>query len=163
MMYSPLEHCPKDDMLVEDIGDVICAMQTVPIITPPSRSSPLKRKTFFGESAEYSSDSEEVSEVLRRIKKIKFPVYITVKTLNGKILELDLDSNDSVHRLKEVLNEVEGIPTYHQKLIFNGKLITENQTLRTCGIQNGSVVYLIVALPHKFGYSGISSEHRLTS
>jgi len=145
------------DMMVEETTDDVCAMQTVPILPYPS---PLKRKSFICDGSGEYSDSEEVSEVLRRIKKIKFPVFITIRTLNGRVIEMDLDSNDSVERVKENLEELEGIPVHQQKLIFNGKQIQNDKTVNSYGIENGSVIFLVIALPHKHGYSGISSEHR---
>jgi len=123
------------------------------IATPPY---PLKRKSCSADSSNDVYDS-----VLRQIKKIKFPLYIKVKALNGTVIEMDIDSNDSVGILKDVIWEREGIPKQQQKLIFNGKQINDDsQAVNSFGVTDGSVIYLVIALPHKQGYSGISSEHR---
>ena len=50
--------------------------------------SPFKRKTNPA-----CEETQEVYEVLRRIKKIKFPLCLNIKTLNGKLIEVDIDSN----------------------------------------------------------------------
>ena len=145
------------DMAVDDVEEEeFYQMQTTSTIFHVSSTSyPLKRKCCKDE------DSEEVYEVLRGIKKIKFPVNIKVKTLNGRLIEVDLDANDTVDKIKLILLEREGIPIHKQKLIFNGKQVTEGELISSCGIINGSVVFLVIALPHKNGYSGISFEHRI--
>jgi hypothetical protein len=58
--------------------------------------SPQKRKINREGSDDDSND--DVGEVVRKIKRIKFPVYITVKTLNGRSIYMDLDSNDTILR-----------------------------------------------------------------
>jgi len=74
---------------------------------------------------------------------------------------MDIDSNDSVDILKDEIWEREGIPKQQQKLIFNGKQINDDsQTVNSFGVTDGSVIYLVIAIPHKQGYSGISCEHR---
>ncbi len=74
---------------------------------------------------------------------------------------MDIDLNDTVERLKEILENLEGIPKSQQRLIFEGKQVTEdNITLQAHGILNGSRIFLIVAIPHQRGYSGVSHEHR---
>jgi hypothetical protein len=117
---------------------------------------PVKRKITFEED-----DSEDVFEVVSRIKRIKFPVYILFKTLNGRSFVLDFDSNDTLEVMKELIAEHEGIPSDHQRLIFNGQQMQElNRPVRSYGVSDGSTIYLLLALPHRRGFSGISAEHR---
>lgn len=119
--------------------------------------SPLKRKNC-------SDSSNDVCEVVRRIKKFKFPVYITIKTLTGRTIDLDIDSNLTIAHLKELLALREGIPQQQQRLVFDGKQINdENFSLQSFGIIDGSVIYLVLALPNTKGYSGVSSQHRVNS
>jgi len=118
----------------------------------------LKRKCQFDA---YDS-GEDVFEVVTRIKRIKFPVYIVFKTLNGRCFSLDLDSNDTVETLKEILASMEGIPAQQQKLIFNGQQMREgNKSIHSYGVSDGSVIYIVLALPHRRGFSGISAQHRV--
>lgn len=104
--------------------------------------------------------SNDVNEVLQRIKKIKFPIYIQIQTLNGRTIDLDVDSNETVAAVKAIVSEREGIPLMQQRLLYKGKQISDSQTIYSCGIEQGSVIYLIVALPHRSGVTGISREHR---
>jgi len=41
-----------------------------------------------------------------------------VKTLTGKEIEIDIESDDTVSRIKERVEEKEGIPPPQQRLIF---------------------------------------------
>ena len=48
-------------------------------------------------------------------------MLIKVKTLTGKEIELDIEPGDKVSRIKERVEEKEGIPPPQQRLIFGGK------------------------------------------
>jgi ubiquitin-like protein Nedd8 len=43
-----------------------------------------------------------------------------VKTLTGKEIEIDIEPNDTVKRIKERVQEKEGIPPEQQRLIYSG-------------------------------------------
>ncbi len=159
----------------DDLAEEFLPLQIQPqplILTTnqqPPDGNPLKRKNTPFQTASSSSGEEmeddlgsssDVKEVVRRIKKIKFPLYIHLKTLNGRIIDLDLDYNDRISRVKDIVQEKEGIPSHQQKLIFLGKTLDNQRTIKSCGVYNGSTIYLIIALPHRNGYSGVSSEHR---
>lgn len=44
-----------------------------------------------------------------------------IKTLTGKEIEIDIEPTDKVERIKERVEEKEGIPPQQQRLIFSGK------------------------------------------
>ena len=48
-------------------------------------------------------------------------MLIKVKTLTGKEIEIDIEPTDRVERIKERVEEKEGIPPPQQRLIFSGK------------------------------------------
>ncbi|XP_014218750.1 NEDD8 isoform X2 [Copidosoma floridanum] len=50
-------------------------------------------------------------------------MLIKVKTLTGKEIEIDIEPTDKVERIKERVEEKEGIPPQQQRLIFSGKQI----------------------------------------
>ena len=51
-------------------------------------------------------------------------MLIKVKTLTGKEIEIDIEPSDKVERIKERVEEKEGIPPPQQRLIFSGKQVT---------------------------------------
>lgn len=50
-------------------------------------------------------------------------MLIKVKTLTGKEIEIDIEPSDKVERIKERVEEKEGIPPPQQRLIFSGKQV----------------------------------------
>ena len=50
-------------------------------------------------------------------------MLIKVKTLTGKEIEIDIEPTDKVERIKERVEEKEGIPPPQQRLIFSGKQV----------------------------------------
>ncbi|GJD07255.1 Carbamoyl-phosphate synthase large chain [Galdieria sulphuraria] len=57
-------------------------------------------------------------------------MLVKVKTLTGKEIEIDIEPGDKIERIKERVEEKEGIPPAQQRLIFGG----------------GSVLHLVLAL-----------------
>lgn len=47
--------------------------------------------------------------------------FCILQTLTGKEIEIDIEPTDKVERIKERVEEKEGIPPQQQRLIFSGK------------------------------------------
>lgn len=71
---------------------------------------------------------------------------IKVKTLTGKEIEIDIEPTDTIARIKERVEEREGIPPVQQRLIFAGKQMSDDRTAREFNIEGGSVLHLVLAL-----------------
>ncbi|XP_054667892.1 NEDD8-like [Grus americana] len=71
-------------------------------------------------------------------------MLIKVKTLSGKELEINIDK---VERIKELVEEKEGIPPQQQRLTYGGKHMNDKKTVANYKIQHGSVLHLVPALP----------------
>lgn len=56
-------------------------------------------------------------------------MFIKVKTLTGKEIEVELQENDLIFHIKELLEQKEGIPPSQQRLIFQGKQMYVSRTL----------------------------------
>lgn len=69
-------------------------------------------------------------------------MLIKVKTLTGKEIELDIDPSDKVIRIKERMEEKEGIPPIQQRLIFGGKQMSDERTASEYNLEGGSVLHL---------------------
>lgn len=73
-------------------------------------------------------------------------MMIKVKTLTGKEIEIDIEPTDTIARIKERVEEREGIPPVQQRLIFAGKQMSDDRTAREFNIEGGSVLHLVLAL-----------------
>lgn len=73
-------------------------------------------------------------------------MLIKVKTLTGKEIEINIEADDLVKRIKEKVEEKEGIPPAQQRLIFSGKQMNDDKTTESYRIQGGSVLHLVLAL-----------------
>ena len=62
---------------------------------------------------------------------------IKVKTLTGKEIEIDIELTDTVERIKERVEEKEGIPPPQQRLIFGGKQMADDKNVAR--VQNQAV------------------------
>uniref|UniRef100_A0A9L0IC78 Ubiquitin-like protein NEDD8 n=1 Tax=Equus asinus TaxID=9793 RepID=A0A9L0IC78_EQUAS len=73
--------------------------------------------------------------------------YIFIRnTLTGKEIEIDIEPTDKVERIKERVEEKEGIPPQQQRLIYSGKQMNDEKTAADYKILGGSVLHLVLAL-----------------
>ncbi|KAJ7592982.1 ubiquitin-related domain-containing protein [Mycena floridula] len=73
-------------------------------------------------------------------------MLIKVKTLTGKEIELDIDQDDKITRIKEKVEEQSGVPPPQQRLIFGGRQLQDDKTAKEVNIITGSVLHLVLAL-----------------
>ncbi|EEC19348.1 ubiquitin, putative, partial [Ixodes scapularis] len=61
-------------------------------------------------------------------------------------IEIDIEPTDKVERIKERVEEKEGIPPAQQRLIFSGKQMNDDKTAADYKVTGGSVLHLVLAL-----------------
>uniref|UniRef100_A0A3Q2HYF4 Ubiquitin-like protein NEDD8 n=6 Tax=Boreoeutheria TaxID=1437010 RepID=A0A3Q2HYF4_HORSE len=72
--------------------------------------------------------------------------FASKQTLTGKEIEIDIEPTDKVERIKERVEEKEGIPPQQQRLIYSGKQMNDEKTAADYKILGGSVLHLVLAL-----------------
>ena len=69
-------------------------------------------------------------------------IQITVKIMNGKQIDLIVQPDDTISKVKTLIQEKEGILPDQQRLTFNNQELDENKTLAEYNIKNKSVLEL---------------------
>ncbi|KAG4090394.1 CBN-NED-8 protein [Neocallimastix lanati (nom. inval.)] len=73
-------------------------------------------------------------------------MLIKIKTLTGKEIDIDIEPSDQIARIKERIEEKEGIPPPQQRLIFSGKQMDDTKSAEDYKITGGAVLHLVLAL-----------------
>ncbi|CAN6674617.1 NEDD8-like protein Rub1p [Trichomonascus vanleenenianus] len=73
-------------------------------------------------------------------------MLVKVKTLTGKEIDMEIEQTDKIARLKERVEELEGIPPSQQRLIYTGKQMDDDQTVAFYKLEAGSQIHLVLAL-----------------
>jgi ubiquitin C len=90
---------------------------------------------------------EEISNWIREPTMVLDVVRICVVTLTGKIIWLDIPNTDiTVHDVKIMVQDREGIPPDQQRLIFAKRQLEDGRTLSDYQVSNGSTLHMILRL-----------------
>jgi hypothetical protein len=70
--------------------------------------------------------------------KVHIKRISTITTLD------DVDPSDTIHAIKQKIQEKNGIPTYQQVFVFGGKQLDNKNTLYDYSVKSGDTITLVV-------------------
>jgi ubiquitin len=71
-------------------------------------------------------------------------IQIFVKSINGKSRTLNVQPTDTIARMKQIIQDKEGIAPEEQRLIFAGKNLDDTKTVADYNLQSESTVHLVL-------------------
>jgi len=73
-------------------------------------------------------------------------MQITISTQTGKKLSLEVEESDTVLKVKQKIEESEGIPADQQRLIHESTLLNDERSLSYYDIKKDATLRLILSL-----------------
>lgn len=73
-------------------------------------------------------------------------MQIHIKKLDGQKEEFNLESSDTVMKVKEMLSEKTGVHKDQIRLIFKGKPMVDDKTLAEQAVTAGATVHMIMQM-----------------
>jgi ubiquitin-like protein Nedd8 len=73
-------------------------------------------------------------------------MQIKIKSLTGRVMDINVENDETILALKQNLQEKEGIAVDQIRLIYNGKQLVDDKTLESYKIEAGKTIHMILTL-----------------
>ncbi|KYQ88943.1 ubiquitin [Tieghemostelium lacteum] len=73
-------------------------------------------------------------------------MQLFAKTIQGKTITFDAEPSNTIKDIKDIIEELEGVPATHQRMIFIGKGLEDGRKLSDYDIRKESTIHLVYRL-----------------
>jgi hypothetical protein len=73
-------------------------------------------------------------------------MQVFVKTLNGKVISLEVESGDTIPQVKRLIQLKEGVIPEDMRLIHAGKQLFDDKTVADYNIKKEDTIHLVLRL-----------------
>jgi len=73
-------------------------------------------------------------------------MQITVKTLTGKKINLTVEITQTIYECKELISNNQGIEVSQIRLIYLGKLLSDEKTLEDYNVLSNNIIHMVLQL-----------------
>ncbi|CAG9310270.1 unnamed protein product [Blepharisma stoltei] len=95
--------------------------------------------------ADYNIQKESTLHLVLRLRG-GILITVVLRDLTGVDNEINVNSDDTVERLKEIYQETAGVPVDQQRIIFAGKQLEDEKRLNEYGITAGAIMHMVLRL-----------------
>ena len=74
-------------------------------------------------------------------------IKLRIKTLDGREHSVEIERRSTIIELKEKIESLTGVAQGSQRIIFQGRILTDDLTIGTSGLENNSAVHLVERIP----------------
>ena len=114
--------------------------------TPPDQQNLIFKGRKLKDSRCLSDYNIPKEATLLWVSRRRRSMKIFIKTVTGKTTTLEVEPSDSIEEVKTKIQDKDGIPADHQRLIFGGQQLKDGLCLSNCNVPKEATLYLVLRL-----------------